>query len=57
MIIYNRWGEAIFKGENMNWNGKVKNEFAPPGVYSYFIEIIDFKDRSFEYTGIIHLIR
>ena len=57
MIIYNRWGEAIYRSENQYWDGKINNQLAPSGVYSYFIEVVDFKDKTYEYTGLLYLLR
>ena len=57
MIIYNRWGGAIYRSENQYWDGKINNQLAPSGVYSYFIEVVDFKDKTYEYTGLLYLLR
>jgi len=39
--IWNRWGELLFEGENMNffWDGKLpnSNDWAPNGGYAYMI--------------------
>jgi len=34
LFIYNRWGELVYFG-NTGWDGKVNNELAPNGSYSY----------------------
>jgi len=41
MKIYDRWGKIIFESEDMEygWDGKINNEKAIPGLYSYFIEV------------------
>ncbi len=41
MIIYNRWGSAVFKATNANdgWDGTVKGNPEPPGAYVYFIKL------------------
>lgn len=39
MLIFNRWGEKIFETNDFNsgWDGRVKNELVPEGVYIYVI--------------------
>jgi gliding motility-associated-like protein len=39
MLIFNRWGELIFKSSTINnkWNGRYKNQDCPVGVYCYLI--------------------
>ena len=41
MKIYNRWGEILFESKDINsgWDGRSQNNYAPIGVYMYFIEI------------------
>jgi len=40
LIIYNRWGEEIFEGKDIGWDGLLRgNTPAPEGVYSYLIEL------------------
>jgi hypothetical protein len=34
LVIYNRWGELVYFG-NTGWDGKVNNELAPIGSYTY----------------------
>ncbi len=45
VTILNRWGQPVFKTENLNinWNGKVDNtgEACPEGVYFYIIEVFE----------------
>lgn len=40
MIIINRWGNTVFKTQNINdaWDGKVSGIISPAGVYSYVIK-------------------
>ena len=41
MRIFNRWGQLIFKTDDVDndrWDGSVNNGVANPGVYIYFIE-------------------
>lgn len=45
VTILNRWGQTVYKTENLNinWNGKVDNagEECPEGVYFYIIEVFE----------------
>jgi gliding motility-associated-like protein len=59
VLIYNRWGELIWKGEhydnvNVAWNGKSMNgDDVVPGTYYFAILLKDRKN----YTGWIELSR
>jgi len=37
--VYNRWGERLFNGNNINtgWNGKFKGDYCTNGMYVYDI--------------------
>jgi len=45
--IFNRWGEKVYDGNNVNegWDGKFKGKESPNGVYSYYLKIV-FDDNS-----------
>ena len=53
IIIYSRWGEKVNQTIDKPWDG---SNF-PAGVYTYKIEIIDFKNDLFKYTGLVRLLR
>ena len=60
MVIFNRWGEILFKSNNIQkgWNGRNKNgEFFPPGNYLYYINVIDIEGFRYEYSGNVLLLR
>ncbi|MDB0027287.1 gliding motility-associated C-terminal domain-containing protein [Flavobacteriales bacterium] len=57
MYIFNRWGELVFKGENIGWDGTQNGENITNGIYSYSVEVLDFKNKPFIYTGTVNLIR
>ena len=42
--IYNRWGEMVFKTDNINdgWDGKYQNQECMEGVYLCKIYVIPF---------------
>ena len=46
LVVYNRWGEAVFQRKNFNiddrasaWDGKVKGITVPVGTYVYVVEM------------------
>ena len=57
MEIFNRWGEIIYRQDNGQWDGKINNEIAPIGIYMYNINVYDYKQKLFEYTGLVYLMR
>jgi gliding motility-associated-like protein len=60
MIIFNRWGEILFKSTQAQngWNGKDKDgNFHLPGNYLYYINIIDVEGVRYEYSGNVLLLR
>ena len=57
MIIYNKWGEIIFQEKNGIWDGKRKNNVMQDGAYTYCILGNDFKDKPFNHTGTVSLIK
>ena len=55
LYIHNRWGELVFKTNNIEegWDGKMVMN----GVYIYRIDIIDFLGKNHTFEGEINLIR
>ena len=53
--IYNKWGENVFNSSDSNdgWDG---GDF-PPGVYSYFVEVVDYLGETTTKNGTVTLIR
>ena len=51
MKIYNRWGGIIYQGDNQAWDGKNTAK----GLYSYSIEIIDYKNKIDRQVGQVTL--
>lgn len=41
MKIFDRWGKTIFitNDQSQGWDGTINGDDAPPGAYSYFIEV------------------
>jgi gliding motility-associated-like protein len=59
MRIYDRWGELVFKTNDINtgWDGKIKGgALGKEGVYVYKILIQDTKNREKEFVGHINLL-
>jgi gliding motility-associated-like protein len=59
MVIYNRWGQKLFetKDANQGWDGTVSGDPAHDGVYVYTIEFTDYRDKIYQFSGTIHLLR
>ena len=58
MAIYNRWGQVVFKTENINecWNGTFKGQPQDPGNFVYYIKAKNLcKENS--YSGNLLLLR
>ncbi|MDR2927262.1 MAG: gliding motility-associated C-terminal domain-containing protein [Cytophagaceae bacterium] len=60
MIISSRWGRKVYESTDpaKGWDGTVGGNFAPPGVYFYFIEAEGYKENEkHKRDGSVHLIR
>jgi gliding motility-associated-like protein len=59
MAVYNRWGEKMFETTDMqaSWDGKVKDRYAPDGVYVVMIDYTDYRNRSYSTKTSVHLLR
>ena len=57
ITIYNKWGGIIFNEENIPWDGKNRGKICPIGTYSYSVKIVDFKNKVFNYTGTVQLLK
>jgi len=49
--------ESSQNEENIAWNGKNKDKTCPIGTYSYNITIVDFKNKIYQYTGTVQLLK
>ena len=58
-LIFNRWGEMVFTGDNFSggWNGYYKGSPAIAGVYNYIIRLHLASGREKVYKGDVTLIR
>lgn len=59
IFIFDRWGKQVYYNNDVfaPWNGKINNEFALGGVYSYKIIIQESFSEEYVLTGTVHLIR
>ena len=59
MLIFNRWGQMVFKTNDPNegWDGMVQNKPAPEGVYGFQVYAEFFTGKGFLNQGSVHLIR
>lgn len=59
LIIFNRWGEAIYRSNDMSigWDGTYKEKSVQEGVYVFMIEGIGVDGSNFRRSGTVTLIR
>lgn len=64
LVVYDRWGEKIFERLNFQpndyqsgWNGLIRGQPAPPGVYVYWFEILRADGRIDVLKGNVTLVR
>jgi len=59
ITIVNRWGRKVFQNSSIlsNWDGKLRGEDLPVGVYYYVINARDITNKNIRLTGSITLIR
>jgi gliding motility-associated-like protein len=57
--IYNRWGELVFRSEDLNtgWDGKYKSQDQPQDTYVYFASVKTFAGQTLTKRGTLTLIR
>lgn len=61
MSIYNRWGNLVFFGDDINshWDGKVNegSETDKEDVYVYVVKLKDYRQKKHQFTGTVTLIK
>lgn len=59
MMIFNRWGELIFKSNDLSygWNGMYRGEKSQIGVYTYKIIITTHLEKKEQFIGHVSLLR
>jgi gliding motility-associated-like protein len=58
LVIYNRWGEVIFKSENghQKWDGTYKGTPVQPGIYLYSAKVTTYSYQIFFYHGTVQVV-
>ncbi|HOI50147.1 MAG TPA: gliding motility-associated C-terminal domain-containing protein, partial [Prolixibacteraceae bacterium] len=59
LLVFNRWGEVVFESSTpeTGWDGRMKNgNFAPPGVYTWVVTYLDFRDKKHRQQGTVTLL-
>jgi gliding motility-associated-like protein len=58
-LIFNRWGQLIFKTNNQNdrWDGKYKSVECPMGVYMYLVNYKFYSQESKNCYGDVLLLK
>jgi gliding motility-associated-like protein len=59
-IVYNRWGEVIFKTDKVTegWNGSYKGVAQPMGAYVWMLQFTcESSDEKYSYSGNVSLLR
>ena len=58
MLIFNRWGQVVYEGNDPNgWDGRFDGEPAPAEVYVYLAKFRFPNGDQLEYKGDLTLIR
>lgn len=59
IMIFNRWGEVVFKADELDfeWDGTYENVNVPDGTYSWKIEYLTNENISHTITGHVNVIR
>jgi len=59
LYIFNRWGEIIFRTNNMilGWDGTYKGFHVPDGVYTYYLEAVLLNNEVLKKIGHITIFR
>ena len=59
LMVFNRWGEKVFEGENqyIAWDGTYKGEMQSTGVYTYVVKIKFLNDEEVIKKGSLTLMR
>ncbi len=57
-LIYNRWGQLVFKTNDITegWSGKDAKEYYHTDYYVYKIKYVDYKDKEYSQTGTFYLL-
>lgn len=58
IVIFDRWGQQLFKEENtiLGWDGKKNGKLCEQGIYVYQVEIFTLAGQVFNRTGHVNLL-
>ena len=59
LMIFDKWGQLVFVGES-GWDGRIREQVAPLGTYTYLIEYsfnIDGRREKLQQRGVFTLVR
>lgn len=59
MVVYDRWGQAVFQTKNIHegWDGTIHGMPAPAGTYVWYISLVDAQKRLQQGKGTLELVR
>ena len=59
LFVYNRWGELIFKTNDLKgkWDGTYKGQDCSNGTYFYLVNCMGISKKKYTFKGVISLIR
>lgn len=58
LLIYNRWGEMVFKSKDLNfsWDGTYRGKNCPEGVYTYQLNYRTIKQPWKQKVGVVYIL-
>jgi gliding motility-associated-like protein len=59
LAIFDRWGKRVFESNELEkgWDGTIKGQIAPDGVYAYKITLITIGGKAKDLTGSVTLLK
>lgn len=57
LIIYNRWGQQVYKEKNGGWNGMIDGKAAPIDIYLYTLQYSNEEGYLKTMNGYVYLLR
>ncbi|MCB0478642.1 MAG: gliding motility-associated C-terminal domain-containing protein [Crocinitomicaceae bacterium] len=58
-MIFNRWGELIYEGRNLDdkWDGRYQGKIVQDGVYVYKVLVRDLNEEKHDFVGHVSVLR
>ncbi|MCC6722552.1 MAG: T9SS type B sorting domain-containing protein, partial [Bacteroidia bacterium] len=59
IIIFDRWGEVLYKSDKLEepWDGTYKSVPCQMDAYVYEVQVTNFNGKLFKYSGTVILVR